>query len=320
MPAKVDLTGKKFGNIEVINETTERWYGGYIVWKVRCNKCDKIYKSTIASLKTSKSCQSCSNIKHGHGYDTPTYKSYWSMKQKEYYICKRWLNSFENFLKDMGERPSKNHVLSRIDKEKGYSKKNCMWLFLEDHIKTRRILKGKDVYNYNGYTSKNIPLYDTYAHQISYVEQVRRNKDDKNILEVKCAYCGKWYMPTIIEVRCRIDSLNGIRTGENRLYCSNECKKECPIYNQNKYPKSYKKASSREVQPELRQMVFERDGWKCTECDSTKSLHCHHVEGIRYEPLESADIDKCITLCKKCHKKVHKKEGCGYHDFKCKEK
>lgn len=42
-----------------------------------------------------------------------------------------------------------------------------------------------------------------------------------------------------------------------------------------------------------------------------------NLEGIRWEPLESADIDKCITLCKNCHIKVHKKDGCGYNDFKC---
>lgn len=41
---------------------------------------------------------------------------------------------------------------------------------------------------------------------------------------------------------------------------------------------------------------------------------------IHNDPLESADIDKCITYCKKCHKDVHKKEGCGYKNMKCKEK
>lgn len=53
------------------------------------------------------------------------------------------------------------------------------------------------------------------------------------------------------------------------------------------------------------------------ECSSKKSLHCHHIEGIRWEPLESADIDKCITYCKYCHLEAHKKEECGYHDMQC---
>lgn len=69
------------------------------------------------------------------------------------------------------------------------------------------------------------------------------------------------------------------------------------------------------MQPELRQMVFERDNWICWKCGTTESLHCHHKEGIRWEPLQSADMDMCITLCKKCHKEVHKKDGCGYNEM-----
>lgn len=171
-----------------------------------------------------------------------------------------------------------------------------------------------------GVTKKNLPFYDTYAEQIMYAEPVRRSTEDKNILEVKCTYCGKWYIPKMSDINNRIQALNGNvnSDAENRLYCSYGCKKECPIFWRVKHPKGYKKTSSREVQPELRQIVFERDDWTCQKCDSTKSLHCHHVEGIRWEPLESADIDKCITYCKKCHKEVHKKEECKYKDMICK--
>ena len=188
----------------------------------------------------------------------------------------------------------------------------------ESKKKMSKSHKGKISGNNKGNVEKNnIPLYDTYAHQIDYVEKVRRNPDDENILEVKCAYCGKWYVPKKTEIVKRIQSLNVKRIEEDRLYCSVYCKKECPIYWQIKYPKGYKKASSREVQPELRHMVLERDNWTCQKCGSTKSLHCHHVEGIRWEPLESADIDKCITYCKKCHKEAHKIEECGYYDMQC---
>lgn len=175
-----------------------------------------------------------------------------------------------------------------------------------------------------GYNSKNIPLYDTYAEQIIYAEPVRRNKEDNNVLEVKCTYCSKWHIPKLSGVWSRITALNGNSTigSEARLYCSNTCKQECPIYNKVKYSaeENNTKQLSREVQPELRQLVFERDNWTCQKCGNTKSLHCHHIEGIRYDPLESADMDKCITYCKKCHKKVHKKEGCMYHEMKCMEK
>jgi len=176
-----------------------------------------------------------------------------------------------------------------------------------------------------GYDKNNIPSYDVYAHQISYAEKVRRNKDDKNILEVKCAYCGKWYISKLSFIGYRIVCLNNLQRGEGRLYCSDKCKIECPIYNRTEWPNGINpQNNSREVQPELRQMRFEVDNYTCQKCgkhqdELTVGLHCHHLEGIRWEPLESADIDKVITLCKNCHLEVHKIEGCGYNDMKCGE-
>ena len=40
---------------------------------------------------------------------------------------------------------------------------------------------------------------------------------------------------------------------------------------------------------------------------------------MQAEQDESADIDKCITVCKECHKEIHQKENCGYNDMKCKK-
>lgn len=189
----------------------------------------------------------------------------------------------------------------------------------KSNIKRSNSLKGEKCYNWKGgYSKKNIPLYDTYAHQIEYIEEIRRDMKDNNVLQVKCTYCGKWHTPNVKDICNRIRFLNGKYSRESRFYCSPECKKECPIFNQKKYPKGHKGINSREVQPELRQMVFERDSYKCTKCKSEKSLHCHHKEGIFWEPLQSADIEMCITVCKKCHKKIHKKEGCTYADMQCK--
>lgn len=165
----------------------------------------------------------------------------------------------------------------------------------------------------------NIPLYETYAAQLEPIEQCRRNEQDPNILEVRCTYCGVWFIPTTACARGRVRGIDN--NDRSRLYCSDKCKKECPIYRQIKNYRGQKNSGPREVQPELRQLVFARDNYTCQKCGELGgSLHCHHIDPVKNNPIESADVDNCITLCKECHKWVHKNiKGCGYGNLaKCK--
>ncbi len=81
---------------------------------------------------------------HGHSTHTSyssTYHSWHNMKQRclnpnnprwdDYggrgiYIYGPWIDSFEEFLKDMGERPP-NTSLDRIDNDWWYEPGNCRW-------------------------------------------------------------------------------------------------------------------------------------------------------------------------------------------------
>jgi len=173
-----------------------------------------------------------------------------------------------------------------------------------------------------GYNSNNIPMYDTYAPQLEWCEEVRRSPTDRNILEVRCFKCDEWFIPKLYSVNSRIQVLKGNGKGEQSLYCSDKCKHSCSIYN--KSPQQIMKEDAvragrlswleldREVQPELKKMVLERDEYQCIKCGSKNNLHCHHIYPVSTNPLESADIDNCITLCYTCHKKVHQKDGCRY--------
>lgn len=85
--------------------------------------------------------EKASSYKHGWA-NTPTYRSWTSMHSRcrdprngsyaQYgargiTVCGRWA-AFENFLEDMGERPSLDHQLDRRDPKGNYEPGNCRWI------------------------------------------------------------------------------------------------------------------------------------------------------------------------------------------------
>lgn len=54
----------------------------------------------------------------------------------------RWLESYENFLEDMGRSPSKEYTLERKDVDGNYCKENCCWASRQVQASNRRKKEG----------------------------------------------------------------------------------------------------------------------------------------------------------------------------------
>jgi len=282
--------------------------GKIYFFKDKCESCGEPFLFTnLNSVNCSRSCDTS-------GKNNPFYgkKHTDETKEKLSKFQKEWLKTHKHPTEDIEVRKKIS------DSKKG-----------EKHPFFNKL--GVNSANWKGgYHSKGIPTYDTYAHQLEWTEEVRRNKEDPNVLEVRCFKCKEWYTPSWNNISNRIQHLKGNYTNSNHFYCSKECKNSCSIFG--KSAKTLMKEDairagrlswlelSREIQPELRQMVLERDEYKCVKCNDSNNLECHHIYPVNIEPLLSADIDNCITLCAKCHVKVHKEiDGCNYNQLHIEE-
>jgi hypothetical protein len=59
------------------------------------------------------------------------------MLAREFHVCDRWLESFDNFLADMGERPT-GKTLDRKNVDGNYEPGNCRWATGSEQQRNRR--------------------------------------------------------------------------------------------------------------------------------------------------------------------------------------
>jgi len=174
--------------------------------------------------------------------------------------------------------------------------------------------RGSKSHSWKGGVSKlGLPLYDTYACQLWADETRCVFKDNLKLVEVKCTKCRKWFIPTIDAVQNRMKFLNEKITSECRFYCSEECKENCEVFGQYKYPKGYKKLNDYYTKSELdvwRKEVLKRAGYLCEYCGEKANIS-HHVKPKKLEPFFVLDPDYGMACCKECHNKYGHRDECS---------
>ena len=150
--SKNNLTGRKFNMLLVIQESSPKINPNGSktrMWECVCD-CGAV-KNVRHSELTRGGTKSCGCIKpHAtrlanstHGLTkTPEYKTWVKMKERcnnpraiRYLryggrgikVCVEWESSFEQFLSDMGKKPTPRHSIERKNNDEGYSKDNCIW-------------------------------------------------------------------------------------------------------------------------------------------------------------------------------------------------
>lgn len=163
------MIGRRIGRLTVIKRGPNK-PTGQKRWRCKCD-CGKTKVIDAHSLIRKNQTRSCgclsaelsakrltgnkAKLRHGHsltGRVTSEYRTWQNIRRRCYrptdkwyhnyggrgiQVCSRWFK-FENFLTDMGRKPSPRHSIDRVDNDGNYEPSNCRWATPEEQTLNQR--------------------------------------------------------------------------------------------------------------------------------------------------------------------------------------
>lgn len=196
------ILGDKIGRLTIIRELEQVNYIRKFICKCDCGK--EVVKWLKHLRHTYGRVSSCGCVSremiikqsttHNKTY-TITYGCWLSMRRRCYdkkmdsypryggrgiVVSEDWMN-FENFIRDMGERPSTKHSIDRIDLNGNYEKGNCRWA---TQLEQGRNKSTNRIIEYNG----ELKILKDWANELgvdqSYIgKNIRAGKSMEYIVE-----------------------------------------------------------------------------------------------------------------------------------------
>ena len=297
----IDEAKKVHGGKYIYTLTIYKQYDKVV--KIICANCGKIFKQRPDT--------------HLKGHDKCCYQKH-----------PNTLKSLEQFILDAKKVHQDNYSYHKVIYRGAGIKvhifcKKCgkyFWQKPNSHLSGNRCTYCYIYGHKGGVTDLKVPLYETYAYQLSLYQPVYKIKNNNlELLGVECTYCKKVFVPSTKSILARLKSIKGERLGESNLYCSDGCKNFCKLYNFhpskqidpdsllyiNKSDKEYARSCKTD---HLKQLQIDEVGYNyCEKCGTEETIiELHHTLEVAKFGQAAISSASHVLLCKACHKELTK--------------